>query len=181
MPGGASRDRVTPHAGGVHAARSPGRTRALVIISGVFAGCAFSRAGLAAAAVVLLAGCGSSPAAPGLPANVAAALRTDLDKVQTAAAAHDAVAAGNALSAFATEVARQQSAGHLGPADYRALQTGIARARTRVSAEVTAPAPVAPQPVAPAPGNGNGAGDGKPENDGGAGKGNGHGKGNGGG
>jgi hypothetical protein len=90
-----------------------------------------------------------------------------LAKVQASASAHDPAGAKSDLDAFAGEVARQNSAGHLAPAAYAALRTAIARTRARINAEVTAPAPapavvstprVTPQQVAPVSSSSSGGG-----------------------
>ena len=114
----------------------------------------------------------------------AARLRSDLDRIQASASAHDPAGATRELSGFAADVAAQHWAGHLASSDYAALKTGIARTRARIPVEVTPPVAVsttpayvtttAPPPVAPVtppgPGKDQGKGKGKDE-----GKGKGHG------
>lgn len=102
---------------------------------------------LAALAGAVIGGCGSSRATPVLPAEAAARLHTYLTKVQASASAHNPAGARSDLDAFAGEVARENSAGHLTPAAYAALRTAITRTRARIAAEVTAPAPAAPTVV----------------------------------
>lgn len=99
---------------------------------------------LAALAGAVIGGCGSSRVTPVLPADAAARLHTYLAKVQASASAHNPAGARSDLDAFAGEVARENSAGHLTPAAYAALRTAITRTRARIAAEVTAPAPAAP-------------------------------------
>jgi hypothetical protein len=78
-----------------------------------------------------------------------------LNEVANAAGAHDQAKATTELDAFAADVAREKSAGHLTAAAYAALETGIARARARVAVDVTpivTPAlPAAPMPTVSSP------------------------------
>lgn len=83
-------------------------------------------------------------------------MRAHLVAVRTAAAGGDRRAATQALAAFAAEVSRERSAGHLSASRYAALETAIDRARGRIGVEVQPPvpppvaAPVRPPVAAPA-------------------------------
>ena len=95
---------------------------------------------VAAGAVCLAAGCGSSPP-PQLSASAAERMNDALTATRAAADAHDSEQALGALSALSAIVGRESRAGRLSAADERALRAGIAQARTRVPLDVTAPAP----------------------------------------
>jgi len=126
---------------------------------------------VAAAALVVgaLAGCGGSDSPQTLSASGASQMRAHLVAVRTAAAGGDRRAATQALAAFAAEVSRERSAGHLSESRYAALKTATAHARDRIGVEVQPPPPVAAPvrpsvvaPAAPAPaGEGKGHGKGK--------------------
>lgn len=105
---------------------------------------------VAAAALVAgaLAGCGGSDSPQTLSASGASQMRAHLVAVRTAAAGGDRRAAMQALAAFAAEVSRERSAGHLSASRYAALETAIARARDRIGVEVQPPVP--PPVAAPA-------------------------------
>ena len=106
---------------------------------------------VAAAALVAgaLAGCGGSDSPQTLSASAASQMRAHLVAVRTAAAGGDRRAATQALAAFAAEVSRERSAGHLSASRYAALETAIDRARGRIGVEVQPPVPPpVPPPVA---------------------------------
>ncbi|MGI8429352.1 MAG: hypothetical protein ACR2OB_08625 [Solirubrobacteraceae bacterium] len=140
---------------------------------------------VAALLAAMIAGCGSSASQPPVPAGVASQMRAHLAQVRNAAAGGDLPGPLTALDAFAADVARQHTAGHLTGSEYPALETGIARARQRIAVSVRAPSPLVPHTststtsptVSPAPpdhGHGHGHGDDKGK---GKGTGKGHGKG----
>lgn len=117
------------------------------MIGGVVVRSVLARAAPAVASVaILVAGCGSTGRVRVLPTSAASQMRRDVSRLAASAAAHDPGGASGALAAFAADVARERSAGHLTPAEYTALYTGIARTRARIAAEVKAPLP-APTPV----------------------------------
>ena len=90
---------------------------------------------------IALAACGSSAAAPGrVPPSVAAQMHASLTQVGRGVRGGDRSRALGALTAFATDVARQRAAGHLTAADYAGLETGIARVRRTIAPAPTAPA-----------------------------------------
>lgn len=129
-----------------------------------------------------LSGCGGAGSPPALGAGAAAQLHSALAQVSTLADAGNRQGALGALAAFAAEVDRQKSAGHISASTYTALQTGIARARAEIEAQVhtptrtvtttqtvqSTPPPTQATPPPPHPGKSQGKGNGP-------GKGNGHG------
>lgn len=112
--------------------------------------CAVATGVLTAFASLGAVGCGS-PTAPQLSPKAKSQMQRRLDDVRTGARSRDKAKALSALSGFSRLVSRESRAGHLSPAEARALKTGVAQARRRIELEIEPPTPtVAPTPP-PAP------------------------------